>query len=170
MHRDVRKPLVIFTPKSLLRAREAHSPVSALESGSFEEVLDDPFVAAPDDVRRVIVCSGKVAYDVMKARDAAPAPVAVVRVEQLFPWPGDALSSLVSSRYPNAESVVWVQEEPQNMGAWPFAGGRLASLFAGRLPVSIASRAASGSPATGSHSVHQQEQDDLVARALDLPG
>jgi 2-oxoglutarate dehydrogenase E1 component len=170
MHRDVRKPLVIFTPKSLLRAREAHSPVSALESGSFEEVLDDPFVAAPDDVRRVIVCSGKVAYDVMKARDAAPAPVAVVRVEQLFPWPGEALSSLVSSRYPNAESVVWVQEEPQNMGAWPFAGGRLASLFAGRLPVSIASRAASGSPATGSHSVHQQEQDDLVARALDLPG
>jgi 2-oxoglutarate dehydrogenase complex dehydrogenase (E1) component-like enzyme len=169
LHRDIRKPLVIFTPKSLLRARVARSPIGALETGSFEEVLDDAGVDDPGAVRRVVLCSGKVAYDVMRARDAADAPVAVVRVEQLFPWPADTLSSVVG-RYPGVTSVVWVQEEPENMGAWPFAGGRLQSLFADRYSVSASMRRESGSPAAGSLTVHQQEQEELVARALDFAG
>ena len=95
--------------------------------------------------------------------------VAVVRVEQLYPWPGDQIADAVA-RYPNVTSVVWVQEEPENMGPWPFAGGRLSTLFADRYDVTCSTRRESGSPATGSLTVHQQEQEELVARALNLAG
>jgi 2-oxoglutarate dehydrogenase E1 component len=169
--RDVRKPLVVFTPKSLLRARQARSPVDAFTRGSFEEVLDDPrFVAGEGDtatVERVVFASGKVAYEAMARRDEAGAPAAVVRVEQLYPWPEAAITEVLS-RYQRATEVVWLQEEPENMGAWSFVHGRLHRLLRDDFRLRHASRPESGSPASGSASVHQQEQDELLARAVRL--
>jgi 2-oxoglutarate dehydrogenase E1 component len=165
MKRDVRKPLVIFTPKSLLRAQESRSPVSALTSGTFEEVIDDPRVADPAAVETVIVCTGKIAYSLMAARDERGIPMAVVRVEQIFPWPFDALAGVLE-RYPNAREVRWVQEEPENMGPWNFVKGRLYEALGDRFEIERVSRAESGSPATGSKTIHDQEHADLLDHAL----
>jgi 2-oxoglutarate decarboxylase len=164
--RDVRKPLVVFTPKYLLRARESRSQIAALTEGTFEEVLDDPKQQDPASVRRILLSTGKVGYDLMKRRDAAGSPVAVVRVEQLYPWPEEQVSALVA-RYEHADSVFWVQEEPENMGAWPFVQGRLQTLLPDRAKLGHSTRQESGSPATGSATIHQQEQEDLVERAFD---
>ena len=164
VRRDVRKPLVVFSPKYLLRAKESRSPISAFTSGSFREVLDDA-VTDPSAVRRVLLCSGKVAYDLLKRRDESGAPVAVVRLEQLYPWPQEQITALLD-RYENADSVFWVQEEPENMGAWPFVHGRLHSLLPGRAKLGHSSREESGSPAAGSAVMHALEQDDVVERAF----
>src|SRR3546814_4463562 len=102
IHRSVRKPLVIFTPKSLLRAKPARSSVDELLTGSFRETIDDPFVTDRDGVRRVVLASGKIGHEAIAARDSAGAPVAVVRVEQLYPWPFEQLAEIVAS-YPNAK-------------------------------------------------------------------
>ena len=185
----LRKPLVVFTPKSLLRARQSRSPLDELAGGSFAEVLDDPaatgapFAVAlgaldPAGVQRVLLCSGKMAFDAMARREALrggeaglsrpgvdPARVAVVRVEQLFPWPEQALGAVLD-RYPAAEQVTWVQEEPENMGAWSFAHGRLHRLLRERFTLTHVSRAESASPATGSAALHQLEQEDLLRRAF----
>ncbi|HVN51364.1 MAG TPA: multifunctional oxoglutarate decarboxylase/oxoglutarate dehydrogenase thiamine pyrophosphate-binding subunit/dihydrolipoyllysine-residue succinyltransferase subunit [Acidimicrobiales bacterium] len=170
MRRTVRKPLVVFTPKSLLRAKASRSPIEALTHGSFEEVLDDPAVADPATVRRVVLCSGKIAYDAIAHRDQLGAPVAVARVEQLFPWPFDAVAAVVD-RYPNADQIFWLQEEPENMGAWNAIKGRLFEAHGTTHWIHRVSRSESGSPATGSHAIHLQEQEDVVARAFaDLPG
>jgi 2-oxoglutarate dehydrogenase E1 component len=117
-------------------------------------------------VQRVVLCSGKVAYDAMKRRDETSAPVAVVRVEQLYPFPEEQIRAVVE-RYANASSVVWLQEEPENMGPWPFVGGRLLRLLPDQLKLSQATRFESGSPATGSGAVHAQEQEDLLDRAFE---
>jgi multifunctional 2-oxoglutarate metabolism enzyme len=169
VQRDVRKPLVVFTPKSLLRARPARSKIDELTRGTFEEVLDDPFVADADAdaVRRVVLCSGKIAHEAMAERTKRAAPVAVVRVEQLYPWPYDRLDEVVS-RYPNAHQVVWLQEEPSNMGAWAFAQDRLAERLGGDHEIIRVSRHESGSPATGSHTIHVQEQEAIVDAALSV--
>jgi 2-oxoglutarate decarboxylase len=169
VRRDVRKPLVVFTPKSLLRARPARSKIEELTLGSFEEVLDDPFVADADAgvVRRLIFCSGKVAHEAMAERTKRGAPVAVVRVEQLYPWPYDRLSDAVS-RYPNARQIVWLQEEPSNMGAWAFAQDRLSERFGDSHEIIRVSRHESGSPATGSHTIHVQEQEAIIDAALSV--
>jgi 2-oxoglutarate dehydrogenase E1 component len=167
--RDVRQPLVVFTPKSLLRARTSRSKVDDLTSGSFEEVLDDPFVSDPEAVRRVVLCSGKIAYDAMARRDELKAPVAVVRVEQLYPWPEGQIADLLA-RYERASEVVWLQEEPENMGAWSFVHDRLHRLLRDDYTLRHVSRPASGSPAAGSQTVHQQEQEQLLEEAFaDLP-
>jgi 2-oxoglutarate dehydrogenase E1 component len=163
--RDVRRPLVIFTPKSLLRARVARSPVADLNVGSFEEVLDDPAAPPVDDVRRILLTSGKVAYDAMTRRDSTSAPVAVLRVEQLYPWPGDELASHIA-RYEHAREVVWLQEEPENIGPWPFLSGRVQRLLRPDCKFRVASRPESDSPATGSLTVHRQEQRDLMEDAF----
>ncbi|HEY5023923.1 MAG TPA: multifunctional oxoglutarate decarboxylase/oxoglutarate dehydrogenase thiamine pyrophosphate-binding subunit/dihydrolipoyllysine-residue succinyltransferase subunit [Acidimicrobiales bacterium] len=180
-----RQPLVVFTPKSLLRARQSRSGIEQLTAGSFAEVVDDPAADAsapgtidPGAVRRVLLCSGKVAFDAMARRDALigaqeglpepgvdPAAVAVVRVEQLYPWPEEALAAVLG-RYPDAEQVVWVQEEPENMGAWSFAHGRLHRLLRERFTLTHVSRAESASPATGSAALHALEQEDLLRRAF----
>ncbi|MDQ1402972.1 MAG: multifunctional 2-oxoglutarate metabolism enzyme, partial [Actinomycetota bacterium] len=169
-----RKPLIAFTPKSLLRAKESRSPVSSLETGSFFEVLDDPVLVGDDDaasaVTRVVLCSGKVAFDAMAARAAGAAgsagsAAAVVRLEQLYPWPADALSAVLA-RYPSATEVVWLQEEPENMGAWTFVNGRLPSLLGEGVSLRHCSRVESGSPAAGSNVVHGLEQADIIERAL----
>jgi 2-oxoglutarate dehydrogenase E1 component len=169
VRRDVRKPLVVFTPKSILRARTSRSSVDALESGSFQEVLDDPFVDDPSPVRRVVLCSGKVAYDAMKARDEAEAPVAIVRVEQLYPWPEQQIADVLA-RYEGASEVYWLQEEPENMGPWPFVHSRLHRLLRDDFTLRHVSRVESASPATGSATVHQQEQAELLDKTLaDVP-
>ena len=169
LRRQVRRvrrvPLVLLTPKSLLRARSSRSPVGDLTEGSFREVLDDPGAGDPEGVRRVVLAAGKVAYDVMAARDARRLPVAVVRVEQLNPWPeGDLVATL--ARYERASEVFWVQEEPENMGAWPFVHERLHRELRGDFDLRHVSRPPSASPATGSQTVHQHEQEQLVERAL----
>jgi 2-oxoglutarate dehydrogenase E1 component len=166
--RSTRKPLILFTPKRYLRGREAYSPTSAFTAGHFREVLDDPEIAESerDGVRRVVLATGKVALDTLVARaKTGRKDVAVVRVEQLHPWPGEQIAAVVSA-YERAGEVVWLQEEPENMGAATFVRDRLESMFGPDYRVSRVSRVASGSPATGSHSMHDLEQADLLDRAL----
>jgi 2-oxoglutarate decarboxylase len=167
-----RKPLIVFTPKSLLRSRLARSPIEAFTSGFFTEVLDDPS-ARDDDFRadrvtRVVLCTGKVAYDAIGRRDdlgEAGKSVVVVRVEQLYPWPEANLSTILD-RYPNAREVVWLQEEPENMGAWNFVHSRLHRLLRDTHNLRHVSRAESASPASGSAALHRLEQDDLLVRSI----
>jgi len=162
MRRDIRKPLVVFTPKSLLRARPARSAVDDLAEGSsFREVIDDAAVQDPSAVRRVVICTGKVAYDALAKRESADGRVAIVRVEQLYPWPEDQLAAAVA-RYEQASEIVWLQEEPENMGAWPYAGGRLQRLVGPDYELRVVARAESASPAAGSLTVHLQEQEELL--------
>jgi multifunctional 2-oxoglutarate metabolism enzyme len=169
VRREIRKPLIVFTPKSLLRARASRAPVTALTQGSFEEVLDDPTIDDRSSVQRVVFCSGKVALEALEARDAASAPVAVVRVEQLYPWPSARVAEVIA-RYHRAREVVWLQEEPENMGAWNAVKGRLYEAHGETHTIRRLSRAESGSPATGSLAVHQQEHDELLAKVVaDLP-
>jgi 2-oxoglutarate dehydrogenase E1 component len=165
LHREVRKPLIVFTPKSLLRARPARSPIDALTTGSFLEVVDDPGVPDPDAVTRVVVTTGKVAYDALARRDETGAPVAIVRVEQLYPWPGEYLADALA-RYPAAKEIVWLQEEPENMGPWGFVKGRLYEGFGDDYTIRRVSRYESASPATGSHAIHGQEQEQLLDEAV----
>ncbi|HWC13877.1 MAG TPA: multifunctional oxoglutarate decarboxylase/oxoglutarate dehydrogenase thiamine pyrophosphate-binding subunit/dihydrolipoyllysine-residue succinyltransferase subunit [Actinomycetota bacterium] len=166
MLRSVRKPLIVMTPKSLLRARVAQSATNAFTDGTFQEALDDPAVQDREAVNRVLLCSGKVAYALMEHRDRNAAPAAVVRVEQLYPFPEEDLRRIFAS-YPNLEEVRWVQEEPRNMGAWTFIYSKLARELWERLRLSVASRHESASPATGSAAVHQQEHEELLARAFE---
>ncbi|MGH9063623.1 MAG: hypothetical protein ACRD0L_06590, partial [Acidimicrobiales bacterium] len=124
----------------------------------------------PQAVRRVVLCSGKVAYDAMARRDAlqeeGSAPTtAVVRVEQLHPWPEEQVAAVLA-RYERADDVIWLQEEPENMGPWSFVHGRLHRVLRSDFRLSHVSRAQSGSPATGSTAVHALETEDLLARAL----
>jgi 2-oxoglutarate dehydrogenase E1 component len=166
MKRDVRKPLIEFTPKSLLRARSARSPVDALTTGGFQEVLADPSYAGDADaVRRVVLASGKVALDAIATRDAKGTPAVVLRIEQLYPWPYDHLAEALS-QYPNARELVWLQEEPENMGPWNFVKGRLYEALGDEYTIRRVSRFESGSPAVGSHAVHGQEQDEIVEDAV----
>ncbi len=164
-----RKPLIVFTPKSLLRRRTARSQVTELISGTFEEVLGDVDVEAgrvdPDPVTRVILCSGKVAYDAMELRNEHGSPVAICRVEQLFPWPFAAVEHELR-RYRNASEIVWMQEEPENMGAWNGVKGRLFEAHSGTHRIRRLSRPESGSPASGSARVHAQEQQELLQQAV----
>jgi 2-oxoglutarate dehydrogenase E1 component len=145
--------------------------IEEFTSGGFYPVLDDPRQRPDLEIRRIVLCSGKVAYDAMSARDAAerdnattPAS-AIVRVEQLFPWPDTEISSILE-KYQSASEVVWLQEEPENMGAWSFVHERLHAVTRDRFSLRHVARASAGSPATGLHAMHQLEQDDLMQRAL----
>ena len=161
VRRDFRKPLVVMTPKSLLRLPAAVSPVDDFTAGGFREVIDD--AADPTLVTRVVVCSGKVYYDLAaKKEKLGTRAVAVVRLEQFFPWP-DAQLRAVLGRYRRAREWVWVQEESQNMGGWFFVEPRLRAMG---FPVEYVGRDASASPATGSHHVHEVEQRELVEAAF----
>ncbi|MBI2704597.1 MAG: multifunctional oxoglutarate decarboxylase/oxoglutarate dehydrogenase thiamine pyrophosphate-binding subunit/dihydrolipoyllysine-residue succinyltransferase subunit [Actinobacteria bacterium] len=171
MKRDIRKPLIVFTPKSQLRAKAARSTVEELTSGSFQEVLDDPFMSDADaeSIRRVVFSSGKVAMEAMAARDkgggVSSIPVALARVEQLYPWPYEGVKDILT-RYPNAHEIVWLQEEPENMGPWGFVKGRLYEAHGADYKIQRVSRVESGSPATGVHAIHGQEQDELFAASF----
>jgi multifunctional 2-oxoglutarate metabolism enzyme len=151
----------VFTPKSPLRMKESRSPVDMLTAGSFEEVLDDPSASDRGSVRRLVFCTGKVAWDAFRARDERGAAAAIIRVEQLFPFPQQQLLDVLE-RYPNAKDLVWLQEEPENMGAWHFVFHRTHPIEQRGYQVRCVSRVESGSPATGSHKIHEQELDDLM--------
>ncbi|MBY8826725.1 2-oxoglutarate dehydrogenase E1 component [Hephaestia mangrovi] len=171
MHRSFRKPLVIMTPKSLLRHKMAVSKASDfLGDSHFRRLLSDPAAPADKDTKRLVLCTGKVAYDLIEARDAAgDTETQIVRVEQLYPFPGEPLAARLK-KLPNLEDVVWAQEEPKNNGAWFFVEPFIeASLAEAKSPVSrarYAGRAAAASPATGLMKRHQMEQGALVAEAL----
>ena len=164
--RGVRKPLVIFTPKSLLRHPKAISQVQEFTSGEFREVLGDDGVEAPD-VSRVLLCSGKIYYDLLAAREERKAQqVAIVRFEQLYPFPAQDLEETLA-RYERADEVVWVQEEPLNMGPWRYMRERLQpSLEASDRTLRYAGRSESASPATGSHKRHLMEQAAIIDEAF----
>ena len=165
MVRPVNKPLIVFTPKSGLRAKWSKSTVDQFTSGSFEEVLDLNELAKPKAVRRIILASGKVAAEAEAHRDELGANAAVIRIEQLYPWPFDAVAEVIA-RYPKAREIVWLQEEPENMGAWNTVKGRLYEAHGASHDIRRVSRAESGSPATGSIAVHRQEQAELLERAF----
>ncbi|HEX2089910.1 MAG TPA: multifunctional oxoglutarate decarboxylase/oxoglutarate dehydrogenase thiamine pyrophosphate-binding subunit/dihydrolipoyllysine-residue succinyltransferase subunit [Actinomycetota bacterium] len=166
VHRDIRKPLIVFTPKSLLRLPAAASRTDEFVTGGFKEVLPDSTDPTAEAVRRVILCSGKVYYDLVAEREKRAADAAVVRVEQLYPFPADQILEQIR-RYPSASEVRWVQEEPENMGAYRFVHGWLHRVLPEGVALTHVSRPESGSPASGSATVHSAEQEQLVASAFE---
>ncbi|MEZ6188081.1 MAG: 2-oxoglutarate dehydrogenase E1 component [Planctomycetota bacterium] len=159
-----RKPLVMMTPKSLLRLPAARSPLTEFSEGSFHAILDDP--REPTSIKRVLICSGKVYYDLVAYREEhGRDDVSILRMEQIYPIAQDELEGLLG-RYPDGTPVVWVQEEPWNMGAWFFLRANLNGEIFRRLPLSCVSRDESASPATGSHASHKLEQAYLVQQAF----
>ena len=166
VRQKVARPLIVMTPKSLLRLPAASSPLDQLTSGGFLPVIDDAGVTDRGRVERLVLCSGKVYYDLEEARRKGDqGGIAIIRLEQFYPFPERALREIMA-RYPNMKELVWAQEEPQNMGGWTFIEPRLVALaprgerprYVGRVP--------SASPATGSYTIHQLEQNELVREAL----
>jgi 2-oxoglutarate dehydrogenase E1 component len=171
MRRTFRAPLVVFTPKSLLRAPRAVSLPQELTSGSFLPVIGDG-VAAPiaDGIRRVLLCSGKVYYDLLdqveqREKAGAKREVAVVRLEQIYPWPDRALAEAIH-RFRRAETVFWVQEEPANMGGWTFVRERIQDLLLPHQKLGYAGRKESASTAVGSMRLHREQQKALLDAAF----
>ena len=169
MVRDLRKPLVIFTPKSLLRNKDATSPLTEFTKGSFQTVIpeqDDAIEKKAAKVKRVIACSGKVYYDLVKKRTEKEADdVAIIRVEQLYPFPHKAFAAELK-KYPNATEIVWCQDEPQNQGAWFFIQHNIHENMLDGQKLGYAGRAASASPAVGYSHLHQEQQKALVDAAF----
>jgi len=164
LHRNYRKPLVVFTPKSLLRHQRCTSDLSEFTEGRWEPVLDDP-IADPAQVKRVVMCSGKVYYDLLHHRDeSGDGRVALLRLEQLYPFPDGAVRQALAT-FPGAE-LVWCQEEPKNMGAWSFVEPMLREGL--DRPPRYAGRGRAASPATGSKHLHDDEQAALVAAAMEF--
>ncbi len=168
--RGMRKPLIIFTPKSLLRHPKAVSTLQDFTAGSFWEMLADPVLAAPDRVSRILLCSGKIYYDLLAARaERAAEHVAIARMEQLYPFPKEELLEVLS-RYPSTAELLWVQEEPKNMGAWRFIQEQAEPVLESpRRLIRYVGRAESASPAAGSLKRHQQEQAGILEEAF-TPG
>ncbi len=166
MRQPAARPLILFTPKSLLRLPAASSPLEALTSGGFRVCLDDPGAADPSAVARVLFCSGKVYYDLSAEREKRKdARTAIVRLEQVYPFPADRLRTILRG-YPNAKRASWVQEEPRNMGAWSFVKERAGEFLSGGLSLDYVGRAASPSPATGNAAVHKRELEQFLAEAF----
>lgn len=161
VHRNFRKPLIVMTPKSLLRHKAAVSPLDDLSTSHFHEILDDAAID-PNRVRRVVLCSGKVYFDLLEQRGKEESQIALVRVEQLYPFAGEQLHQALK-RYPKAREFIWAQEESHNMGGWTFMEPRLRALG---VKINYVGRDDSASPATGSRHVHTREQKELVEAAL----
>lgn len=165
----VRKPLVVMSPKSLLRHPAAVSSIGELSGGRFEPLLADPAAPGPAGVERLVLCSGKLFYDLAAARDERKlGHVALVRIEELYPLPAAQLEAELA-RYPGAGQLVWAQEEPVNMGAADYIERRLGPLLPQGRRLEVVARPASASPAVGSHTRHQLEQDQLIREALGEP-
>jgi multifunctional 2-oxoglutarate metabolism enzyme len=162
---EPKRPLVVFTPKSMLRLKAASSSAEDFTSGRFQPVLPDPTLADPAAVRRVLLCSGKVAWDLFarRAKDSRT-DVAVLRLEQLYPLPAEELLAALGA-FPDDAELVWVQDEPANQGPWPFVALNLPEHLGGRALRRI-SRVASASPAVGSAKVHDVEQQTLLDAAF----
>jgi 2-oxoglutarate dehydrogenase E1 component len=169
MHRPFRKPLIVMSPKSLLRHARAVSSLSDLTDGAFRTVLDDPRVSDPTAVERVLMCSGRIYYALDLGREErARNNIAIVRLEQLYPFPEAELTEILK-RYPRAGEFCWVQEEPANQGARDFVELRIERLLPGRRRLAYVGRGEAASPATGSHKIHQTEENDIVEAALRRP-
>ncbi len=161
-----RRPLIVFTPKAMLRLRGATSPVEAFTNGRFEPVIDDDRDIDKSKVKRILLHSGKIHWDLRAELDKNPNPeIALVRLEQFYPAPVERLNEIIDS-YPDAQ-LVWVQDEPENQGAWPFIALEVVKHVHGRT-IRRVSRAAAASTATGSPKVHAAEQADIMRRALTL--
>jgi multifunctional 2-oxoglutarate metabolism enzyme len=180
------RPLIVMTPKSLLRLPAAGSSLDQLTAGGFQPLFDDAEISDPNSVERIVLCSGKVFYDLQHARGSSPTVkegvsepgagatgsehnadnrVAIIRVEQFYPFPRTAIKESLA-KYPNANDLVWCQEEPKNMGAWTFVEGKFEDLIPRGDLLRYIGRAESASPATGNYSVHVKEQEKLVREAL----
>ncbi len=163
---EMMRPLIVMTPKSLLRLPAATSTVEQLTGGGFLPVIDDAEVASKEKVRRIVLCSGKVFYDLSAARKkSGDEHVAILRLEQFYPFPEKLLREIFAG-YPNATQLVWTQEEAKNMGGWHFVEPRLFHLLPGAERPYFVGRTASASPATGSYAVHELEQKLLVEQSL----
>lgn len=170
LRNEPRKPLIIMTPKFLLRYPPATSTLEEFFGGQFNPVLDDPSFsengADTTSVERIVVTSGKIYYDLAKAREEkAKGRLAIIRLEQFYPWPRKFLADAFA-RYPNAKEVLWVQEEPRNMGGWDFVDERLMTLMEGK-GLRYVGRNFSASPATGSHRRHEHQQAEIVRVAVE---
>jgi 2-oxoglutarate dehydrogenase E1 component len=167
MKRNFRKPLVLMTPKGHLRSKQASSDWSDFVNGSFHEFLGDGEVK-PADTRRVVFCTGKISHELMdRRRDEKLNDVAIIRVEQLYPFNDEAFMQVVTPYLASAKEIVWCQEEPQNMGAWFFMEPRLRKLL--KQDIAYAGREAAAAPAPGSHAIYAREQEDLIAGGLGIP-
>ena len=167
LHRPFRKPLVIMSPKSLLRHRLAVSPLAAFTSEAFRPVIDDADARDPGAVEAVLLVSGRFYYVLTEARPAhADARVAIVRVEQLYPFPRAELAEALA-RYPAAREVRWVQEEPANMGAWRHLRHRLEGILPDGARLRMIARKAVPAPATGYYPLHVEEERLLIERSFD---
>jgi len=163
LHRDYRKPLIVFTPKSLLRHPLVVSKLEEFTKGKFQEVIDDSYVRSTN-VKRVLFCTGKVYYDLLdKQQNDKRKDVAIVRVEQLYPIPMDKLRA-IKTKYKNAEEFLWVQEEPENMGAWPYICRKLRK---SRITLDVICRKEGSSPATGYQKQHIAQQLVIVEKAFE---
>jgi 2-oxoglutarate dehydrogenase E1 component len=166
MLRGLRKPLIVMTPKSLLRHKLATSTLEELGAGHFQTVIDEVDAIEPSRVRRVVLCSGKVYYDLLEQRRAGHVEdVVIVRIEQLYPFPSEEYAAILD-RYARAHEVVWCQEEPQNQGAWYQVRHRLQEKLSGAQPLLYAGRLGAAAPATGIFPLHVEQQRDLVEAAL----
>jgi 2-oxoglutarate dehydrogenase E1 component len=163
--RGTRKPLVIFTPKSLLRHPRAVSTLHDFTGAGFVEILPDT-TADKAAVSRVVFCTGKIYYDLLLAREERKADhIALVRVEQIYPFAAEQAAEILSA-YPQTADVVWAQEEPRNMGAWHFIRDKMETVLNGNRQIRYVGRPESASPATGSGKRHQQEQAAIIEDAL----
>jgi len=166
-HATPERPLIVMTPKSLLRHPLARTPVSELADGGFRPVIDDPDAKGRrDEVKRLVLCSGKVYYDLLGSdlRDEHP-EVGLTRLEELYPFPADPIRELVSA-YPDLDEIVWTQEEPRNMGALSYVGPRLRGAVPREIPLRHVSRPERASPAAGKSKDHKQEQEKVVREAF----
>jgi len=162
------RPMIVMTPKSLLRLPQATSAIGDLTEGGFRHVLEDPTVEDPSKVRRLVLCTGKIYYDIQgHARRSERDDVAVGRLELLYPFPGPAVTKLIEL-YPNLAEVVWAQEEPRNMGALTFVGPRLRAVVPRKVPLAHAARPEQASPAEGKASKHAVHQEEIVLEALGI--
>ncbi|MEH6305102.1 2-oxoglutarate dehydrogenase E1 component [Olivibacter sp. CPCC 100613] len=162
LHRDFRKPLIVFTPKSLLRHPKVVSKLKDFTNGQFQEIIDDSYVKTAD-VKRVLFCTGKVYFDLLqKQQDDKRKDVAIIRVEQLYPTPTDKIRA-IRQKYKNATKFYWVQEEPENMGAWPHICRKYRKTS---VELDVISRKESGSTATGYSKQHNAQQLSLISRAF----
>ena len=163
-----RRPLVVMTPKGLLRLKESASSVEDLTAVEFQPVIDDAHVSEwPEDISRLVLCSGRLFYDLQKLRGEAE-DTAIARVEQLYPFPSSELAAAIA-RYPNVEQIVWAQEEPANMGAWRSLRHRVEAAVPARVELVYAGRPWRASPSEGYTSAHYREQERIVRAALGLP-
>jgi 2-oxoglutarate dehydrogenase E1 component len=167
--RGLRKPLIVMTAKSLLRHPKCVSTIDELAHGDFQPVVLDETVQNPEQIKRIQVCAGKVYYELLTARETrAATDTAIIKMPQLYPFPKPEFAAMLKA-YPNAEHVVWVQEEPRNMGAWGFLRGRIAPVLSPRQSFGYAGRPESSSPAPGSPKQHAKEQADVMEMSYAPP-